>query len=212
MKTVPLSGQIYEGKAVSFPYYSFNIRRICSFIYCYVFSPFLSLPVLLEVTNFTFQRTIYFIDFFFDCFLSFNFLPSPCFGFFYFLRLKEWVTDFKPFLFSYNYLGPFVSANVLYSPLLLDSDQPKGMCVTGGGRVNSQLTTKTVCRRRGSLDLWLEQGEYRHTIFLDHPFPPSKNFLRPSIPPRRVFSSVGCSGLEASAVCWPGCIGDNMEN
>lgn len=189
---------ISEGSVVLFTVMCFLPFYLCQSCW--------KLPILL------FKEQFISLIFFFHCFLSFNFLPSPCFGFFYFLRLKEWVTDFKPFLFSYNYLGPFVSANVLYSPLLLDSDQPKGMRVTGGGRVNSQLTTKTMCRRRGSLDLWLEQGEYRHTIFLDHPFPPSKNFLRPSIPPRRVFSSVGCSGLEASAVCWPGCIGDNMEN
>lgn len=109
-----------------------------------VFSLFISAS-LARSYQFYFSKNNLFHWFFFHCFLSFNFLPLPCFGFFYFLRLKEWVTDFKPFLFSYNYLGPFVSANVLYSPLLLDSDQPKGMCVTGGGRVSSQLNPLKLC-------------------------------------------------------------------
>lgn len=98
-----------------------------------MFSPFLSLPVLLEVTNFIFERAIYFIDFFFTVFLVSISFPLLALGLFCssnFLRLRAWVTDFKPFLFSCNYLGPFVSANVLHSPLLLDSDQLKGICVT----------------------------------------------------------------------------------
>lgn len=107
-----------------------------------MFSPFLSLPVLLEVINFTFQRTIYLIFFPLVFLVSISFLlfALDLFCFSNFLRLRAWVTDFKSFLFSYNYLGPFVSANVLYSSLLLDSDQLKGMCVTPKeGRWQSQL-------------------------------------------------------------------------
>lgn len=71
--------------------------------------------------------------FFFTVFLVSISFPLLALGLFCssnFLRLRAWVTDFKPFLFSCNYLGPFVSANVLHSPLLLDSDQLKGICVT----------------------------------------------------------------------------------
>ena len=59
------------------------------------------------------------------------------------LRLRVWVTDFKPFLFSYNYQGHFqCKCPVLHSCWTVALPRKKG------GRVNSQLSpAETVYQR-----------------------------------------------------------------